>query len=193
MTRTGKTTLARQLLQHEKRILILDPKWCFKELGEECIITSDAMTAVRSIRRANVIYRPKPGEESWNTVLQGAWNSNLKKQNPHTLYVDEVAMVVAGPTSFPPFLRAYWQQGGELGLKALSSTQRPASVPLFLFSESEQHWSFRLLLDKDVKRASEWLGVEDRPSTLHSFFYRDVHAGPAKEFALRLEEDHSGK
>src|ERR1035437_6267992 len=105
MTRTGKTTLARVLLSKERRVLVIDPKWCFKPLregGRKYTITDDPEQVGKILRREHVI--------------------------------------------------------------------------------------FRLLLDKDVKRAAEWLGPEakDGASDLHSFFYRDVRMGRAKEYVLDL-------
>lgn len=191
-TRLGKTTLARRILSREPRTLIIDPKWCFEPLpsweirDQEYNVTQDAEDVGRLLDYGHVIYHPKVGanRDDYEDALRSAWDSG----RPHTLYVDETAMLCNGPLSYPAHLQAYWQQGGQLGLKALSTSQRPSGLPVFIFSESEQHWMFNLLLKRDRERAAEWIGDEARMGTnqKHSFWYRDVDADRPREYILDL-------
>lgn len=197
MTRTGKTTLSRRILAKESRLFVIDPKWCFKPLDNwsesgafrraDYEITYESEKVVRYLQHSHVIFRPPVGfsQDDYDRLLQKTWNSRIE----HTLSVDEVAMVCKSAMSSPMYLRAYYQQGGELGLKAMAISQRPSCIPLYLFSESEQHWLFRMLLKRDRERAGEWIGDEALlgNTTKHSFWYRSVHDDtPAKQFELSV-------
>lgn len=195
MTRTGKTTLSRLILAPESKCLVIDPKWCFRPLSHwrgrrvfrraEYSITWDPAAVAQLLGQGHVIYRPPVGDPFYDQVFAEAWESRI----PHTLAVDETAMVCKSAVTYPAHLRAYWQQGGELGYKALAISQRPSCIGPFVFSESEQHWMFRMILKRDRERAAEWIGDEAMAGTsdLHSFFYRHVHdeAG-AREYMLQI-------
>lgn len=91
------------------------------------------------------------------------------------VYVDEFALCVKNAQTYPHYARAICQQGRSRGITFLAGTQRPAGVPVFLFSESEQKWCFELITLDDRERVKEWMGdqlTEVGWPDPYSFWYR---------------------
>jgi hypothetical protein len=185
-TGSGKSTLARVLLRDKKHVLIIDPKGDFqlpKELARIPVVSHpNQLNLRRSVR-----YIPHPEEdtpEAWNEVFRRVYY----KRNMY-VYIDEVSLVCKSATSYPQYLRALFQQGRSLGIGVLACTQRPTGVPLFVFSESQQFFVFRLMLDNDLKRVEQWIGSDCviRPKEKYAFHYRRITDDHSRLFCLQLE------
>jgi ABC-type dipeptide/oligopeptide/nickel transport system ATPase component len=179
-TGTGKTTLAKALLQKKQPIVIIDPKGDFDRpsyMGRMPIITKpdDIRNNGRSYH-----YIPHPDyceSQHWNDVFRSIyWNGES------FVYIDELSVCTKSALSYPPYLRALYQQGRTRGIGILAATQRPSGVPLFAFSESQAFYVFRLMLSNDLKRVREWIGEDCtiHPSNPHSFYFRRYDMNNAK-------------
>jgi hypothetical protein len=136
----------------------------------------------------NTIYRPRPEhtEIEYNALFEWAFWERVP-----LVYIDEVALCVKNSQTYPRFLRALCQQGRSRGITVLAGTQRPAGVPVFLFSESEQKWVFELLTRDDRERVSEWIGdevVDVGWPDEHAFWYRSTRDRRARYCRLNLLE-----
>jgi hypothetical protein len=90
-----------------------------------------------------------------------------------TIYVDE-AYTLSEPGARPgAMLRAIWTRGREFNIGAWAATQRPTWLPLFILSEADYYFVFRLTLSDDRRRMAEFMGEEVmRPiKDRHGFYY----------------------
>lgn len=135
-----------------------------------------AVDSVQGARRLwqrgkNVIYRPPPTmQEDYAYLFEVAFWDAIP-----FIYVDESTLCVKNSQVYPVYFRAIWQQGRSRGITALAGTQRPSGVPVFLFSESEQKWSFDLIAADDREKVAGWIGdqiVETGWPDDHAFWYR---------------------
>lgn len=163
MTGTGKSTLARQLIRFfpARPALIVDSKCDFDPGSYEEWFTTDSVSNACYLlaRSKNTIFRPRPedGESEYNALFEWCFWERIP-----LIYIDEVALCVKNSQTYPRYMRALWQQGRSRGITALAGTQRPAGVPVFLFSESEQKWCFELITMDDRERVTEWMGDQVR-------------------------------
>lgn len=100
------------------------------------------------------------------------------KPGPRILYVDELGDMSRGGVASDAL--GTYAMRGRSGLHGLwGTTQRPHGVPLYLMSEADHYFIFKLKLSQDQKRAEELLEQEidwDKLSEeAHNFYYR----GPA--------------
>lgn len=178
---SGKTVLARELIKGIKRLIVIDPKRMFTPLpGMTIYDNPDKLIRAKS---TFCVYRPAPSllddMDSYDKIYKYAY---LK--GGLTVYTDEVSGVIT-ETRFPKYLKIAYQMGREKGLRMISTTQRPARIPLFLISECSFFYTFRLVLKNDIKRMQE-CQPDFRPERLtqrFSFWYSDLDFGrsfPAK-------------
>ena len=96
----------------------------------------------------------RSGFPLWDSIFDFAW-----AVGDVLLYIDEMYSVCKhGLMSFP--LRKLYTQGRALRVGVWAATQRPARVPLEMFSESEWSLTFRLQVEKDRRTVSDNLGFE---------------------------------
>lgn len=74
-----------------------------------------------------------------------------------TIFADEVAYLVR--LGLKEELLSVWQQGRSLGLTLVGATQRPAWVPLDIYSQASHLWFWRTNDDRDLARIGGLNGV----------------------------------
>jgi hypothetical protein len=198
-TGTGKSTLARMLFDRKRRSIIIDPKGDMKlppalrisgrfAKGNTLVAThpDQASNLIRK-RKENILYRPS-GEFLEPFLFDDIFRACYNAKNCD-VYIDELSMVTKSANSYPAWLRALYQQGRSRGIRVFGATQRPATVPVFCFSEAGQLYCFRLTMTPDKRRIREWMGDGvGETNDKHSFYYRDVQSQePAHQFVLELQ------
>jgi len=104
------------------------------------------------------------------------------------VFVDE-AYAIAGGTNPLSYFQAVLTRGRERGISALVGTQRPARIPLVVFTESQHFYCFQLMGPTDRKRIEEISGgliseADQISLNEHEFFYfnalRGIYVGDGK-------------
>lgn len=182
-TGSGKTTLAKALLWGKRYIVVLDPKHQFAlpaDWPHGYVITSSLQEARNIDDERTIIYRPS-FEETRNRC-DDFFQWIFERENV-TVYVDEVFPIV------PNNRIGYWygrciQEGRGKGISTWSATQRPASIPLNIMTESEHFFVFRLANPEDRKRMGQWgnprLAVPIERKDTNGFYYFDVRTGKVR-------------
>lgn len=112
------------------------------------------------------------GAEEWDKALWEVLNAG----NCH-LYIDEVYGVVDPGSKPTPAFTAVFTRGRSMGIGTSASSQRPMWVPLFVLSESEHFFVFRLSLQEDKNRMAAFMGPAVRDTIIkdrHGVFYSYV-------------------
>lgn len=118
------------------------------------------------------ILRPDPEELSDPEFLDDVlWRLYLGKQ-PMTLYIDEAVDLHAGSRCFRGLL-ACVSRGREQGITLLAGTQRPAWVSLYLTSEAQHYYIFKLRLKADRDRVEQITGFRLTRMDKHEFVHID--------------------
>lgn len=138
----------------------------------------DGLTGARiALRKPVTILRPSPEELSDPEFLDDAlWRLYLRKV-PMTLYLDEALdLHVAGRAGRG--LLACVSRGREQGITLMIATQRPAWVSLYLLSEAQHYYVFKLRLKADKDRVEQITGFRLRPLDKHHFVHIDNDDAP---------------
>lgn len=91
-------------------------------------------------------------------------------------YIDEIYAICPPRSAVPPVITKLWTQGRANNIGAWCAFQRPTFVPLFVISEAEHFFCFRLSLEDDRKRMAQVMG----PTVLktfkdsYGFYYHDI-------------------
>lgn len=158
MTGSGKTTLAKALVQWYPFVVVYDVKGMMKASewpGFELVKEFDKLIRTDSRK---VIYQPIYAElpqKDWS-ICEKFFEWIYMRKNT-CLMVDEVYGCTA-KQEMPDYYKAILTRGRERGITLLSCTQRPAMIPSFILSESENYYVFRLQLPQDRKRIEEIKG-----------------------------------
>lgn len=169
-TGSGKTYLAHYLTRACPRLVVLDGKgtlapWNLEPWDPE---TRDKLRQGEPIKiRAVLPWKADPAL-FWPSVLYEIYQAGNV-----TVYTDEMYIISPPGKPIPDMLWALYTRGRELGIGMWGSSQRPAWIPLFCMSESEHYFMFRLQLDDDKKRMSEFMGKGIFPPIRdeHGFYY----------------------
>jgi hypothetical protein len=162
---SGKTTLARTILQMRDRVCVFgtkaeDPSLYepFKALGYRVSSKWDP----RDTRNSRVIFKPpldqanaaglaKQREAFQNALLAafryGGW----------TLYFDEVRYL-SQTLKLGTELDLLWLQGRSLGIVIVAGTQRPISVPVNMFEQSPHLFTWRIGGLEDRRTMADYTG-----------------------------------
>lgn len=178
-TGSGKTYLARRLLAHAPRLVVLDPKgrlddWQCEDASRD---TSRRLAAGDPVRVRYRVTGPDDDDDLWTRALTDAYEAG-----DVVVYIDELYGVVEPGQRAPGILSAAYTRGREYGVGVWAATQRPTWIPLFALSESDHYFVFRLTLAEDRKRLAAFMGtdVETPITDPHGFFYaRAVDDAPA--------------
>lgn len=175
-TGSGKTTLARHLLQSRQYVVVYDAKHTLNWPGYKRI------TRLRDVVKQDprgvprIIYRPEVREYRDPVVRDWFFRWIFQRKNC-TVYVDELYLIMDDGGMFPYFYHACVAQGRERKIEVWSATQRPFRIPIVIMSESEHFFIFRLQ-DRDSRhRMEEVSGLdEERVATLpkRHFYYAPV-------------------
>lgn len=154
MTGSGKTTLARFLLEPFPFVACIDPKGLLTWAGYE---RQTRLKDVVKSKSPRIIYAPEP-EELRNEDMIDAFFSWVYMRRNTFLYVDEV-YAVAYRNEIPPNYHSILTRGRERGTGLLSSTQRPMQIPTVIMSEAESWYVFRLSMEGDRKKVEASIGL----------------------------------
>lgn len=161
-TGSGKSFASRTFAARLPRLLFIDPKhdlhnprsghtprnWRVEEWSRD---TRRRLAKGEPVR---TYYQPAAGD-----TCEDIFRKCFEEWAPVTLYVDEMYLIT--PTARPGFwLRACYTQGRSRGLGTWAATQRPRHVPLFMFTEAEWLFMFRLNHRDDRKVIAGMAGPE---------------------------------
>lgn len=191
-TGCGKTTLARRLLRHVERCVVLDPKATLADWGLEPwdSETQQRLLAGEPVRtRAVWDYERGDAAEFWEDVLEVCYRAG-----DVVVYIDELYALTQGGSLDAPVLLALQTRGRELGIGLWMTSQRPRKIPVFCVSESEHFFMFRLLVKRDREYMSDFMTEIVRDpipaADTYGFYYMDVHkSAPVYVDRLRLDDE----
>ena len=170
-TGSGKTYAARELLKPMRRLIVIDPK--MQLIGDRKwrleAPSREAYKALRDGEFARIAHWQPPaidddGFPVWDSIFNDVWEIQ-----DVVVWIDEMYMVAKnGRLSFP--LRRLYTIGRSLGIGVWAATQRPAWVPIEMFSEAEWGFTFSLQIAKDRKLVAANLGFDALEQPI-----RDIH------------------
>lgn len=185
-TRSGKSVLARKLLSVFYKtgfpsIVIIDIKRTFNFPGTIC--TSYAEIEANQTERV-LIYRPSvddtPKEitDTLNKIFRFILHRGMT-----ILYIDEMYALSEDGYNYPPKLHTLYTMGASSGISIIACTQRPVSLPLVAFTESEWFYCFQLNNPDDRKR----IASQTCPKTLikaegHNFWFFSAENSAESEY-----------
>lgn len=192
-TGSGKTFLARYVTRSLSRLVVLDGKGTLSDWNL-APYDGDARRALMQnepIRTRVIAPLGVDNADFWDEVLRVCFVSGNV-----TIYIDELYAVAPPNTRASNVLWSCYTRGRELGVGVWSSTQRPVWIPLFALSEAEHFFMFRLQLNDDRARMSEFMGADVLIPIrdLHGFYYsRAIDDNPEYNRQLEVQEDGRGK
>lgn len=160
----GKTTLALNILPRRRFVAVIGTKPADDVLTrlerrgtyERVPRLPEAVTTPRALiwpkwagPQDTARQRAVIGEALADAFAAGKW----------CLFADEVAYLT-DDLKLAPWLRTYWRQGRALKLSLVAATQRPAGVPLDLYSAPSHLFLWRTNDDNDLRRLAG-LGAAD--------------------------------
>jgi energy-coupling factor transporter ATP-binding protein EcfA2 len=160
-TGTGKTTLARKLIQShiadnkKHPVIIIDPKCTYDPEDDRFKLVTSPFALRWQGRQQFIHYRPAPDYQdvkSYDSVYK--W---IFARKEILVYTDETYMTMRGQRS-PQWQTACVTCGRELGIGMLFATQRPSGIDLRIYTESEHKICFYLAHDDDRKRMAQEMG-----------------------------------
>jgi energy-coupling factor transporter ATP-binding protein EcfA2 len=155
MTGSGKTTLARLLLEPFPYVACIDPKGMLDWPGyERHTRLKDLVKS--TAKRLN--YAPDPEELRDLETIDAFFRFIYLRRNTF-LYVDEV-YAVAYRNEIPPHYHSILTRGRERGNGLLSATQRPMQIPTVIMSEAESWYVFRLSMEGDRRKVEQSIGLD---------------------------------
>lgn len=188
MTGSGKTTLARELLNGRTYVVVYDGKGTLNWPGYKLIRSLDGLYRVKPDKVRRIIYRPSVQELNDDDAKEAFFAWVYARRNC-TLYIDETYSVVSG-NQLPFSFRAILTRGREHGLEAWCATQRPMMIPQEIISEAEHAYVFKLRMTQDRDKLARVGGFN--PDALHVqekrhfLYFRADSAQPLGPFRLAL-------
>lgn len=173
-TGSGKTTLAREALCRipaYKYVVVYDVKgqmkpkdWPgFKFVESFDVLRKTADLKINgSLAFPKLVFQPNVYEipDANDLTHADIFFKWIYYRKNTVLYVDEV-YGVTGPRLIPFHLKAILTRGRERGITAMMATQRPAEIPQFVLSESENYFVFRLQMPQDKRRIRDIKGIPE--------------------------------
>lgn len=182
-TGSGKTVLARHLIQGLRRIVVIDPKHTFKPPARDFMPGSRLPLFRRDFR---IIYRPRPDDDiPMASLLYEIWN-----RGNTVIYVDELATISDMYPATTQELANISRTGRERGVGVWASMQRPRFVPRVFLTESEIWFVFRLRSLDDRRYVAGFTG-EETLDQLPPFSFWSVRPDEAQARPLKLDLDTS--
>jgi DNA helicase HerA-like ATPase len=172
-TGSGKTFLARQLLAASRRLVVIDAKGTLNDWNAT---EPDSLAWYRFLRggegRLRILPPITDDPAGWYEKLF----EELYEAGTLTLYIDEAYAVVPPGTRAGKWLNALYTRGRERGIGVWAATQRPAWIPLFMISEADWVFAFRLSLVEDRQRLAAIAGEKllEPPRSEHGFWMYHV-------------------
>lgn len=140
------------------------------------------------LKKPVTILRPSPEEISDPVFLDDVlWRLYLKKESM-TIYVDE-ALDLHHNGRAGRGLVACVSRGREQGITLIAGTQRPAWVSLYLASEAQHYFVFKLRLKADRDRIEQITGFKLPKLEKHHFVHIDNDDDPVLYGPVPMEID----
>lgn len=170
VTGSGKSTLINHLLPARRHVIFLatksrDPTVDWLRKNQNYKLVNDPRNIHPEIT-PRVILRPKfphvEAEELFKLhaeTFRPALNMAFR-DGGWTIVIDEAAYFAEDLRLTAP-MKLLWQQGRSLKTTVVAGTQRPAFVPLAMYSQARHVFFWRASDDRDIKRVSE-LGTADK-------------------------------
>lgn len=159
-TGSGKTTAALHLLPvyyGRRQIIIADTKsdpTIERLAGPVATRLRDLPKVAKWPENPVVIYRPDSGELADLFILD-SFCDWVYRRGHTVLFIDELGQFGAGAHAGPG-LTSIFARGRTADVTVLAGTQRPVSVPIIAFTESQLFFVFRLLFRRDRERIAEY-------------------------------------
>lgn len=186
MTGSGKTFLAQVYAAGiEKQVFVLDTKgtfdWPYLPPNQKIIVGTLAELPTAAGQHKNIIYRPIREELTdahYNSFFQFCYYLGNC-----TVLVDEVMQVCPTPSRIPEFYKGILTRGRELNVNVWSATQRPATIPVVVYSEATHWFIFKLNAAPDRDRLADFTGWDElrEPVPKQVFYYFDANQGSAPQ------------
>ena len=187
-TGSGKTTLARVIVQQYPFSVVHDYKGNIKWPGfVRCESLKELQEKGADVKNPRLIYAPNHQELDDEEKIDEFFRWIYLRRNT-AVYVDEVYSICKRIKA-PHFFQACITRGRELGITTICSSQRPSMLPMFVLSESEHYYVFRLQLPKDRKRIEEIIGIPEDKILMekHKFYYATSGGEFYGPLTLRLD------
>lgn len=153
---TGKTELAKFLLQKMNRVVVIDPKHTFKMNVPGSKKWSRGWNIPLFASDFRLIVRPKMNDDEKLYDLV----NKLYKMGHVTIYVDEMATLSDMFPDTTMLLKNVARTGREKHVALWSAVQRPRGVPLVFFTECETFFVFNLRSEDDRNHIRGYVGDE---------------------------------
>jgi hypothetical protein len=176
----GKTTLAKYLV--EDNLKPYSVTWNPKNSESITKWNQKHVTKLSELIDAEeprLIYTPDPFYAE-DKATQADFFYWIYERRYTRLYIDEATVVQYNGGMAPRYLSAVLNRGRERGVSTLTATQRPASIPMNVLSESEHFYVFKVNLPQDRQRIEALTGltVEDQADLEDfEFYYFHVSRG----------------
>jgi DNA helicase HerA-like ATPase len=153
-TGSGKTTLAKGLLNGVAKFVVIDPKHTFTMSGIPTKPHFDK-NLDRQIVRVPMYDKRKDKRrtaemERFADVINDVW-----KAGNRVLYIDELTLVTRPRPLLPELAKAI-RTGRERGLGVWTGSQRPTEIPSEVFTESEHIFVFQLGYMRDRMKVTHF-------------------------------------
>lgn len=171
-TGTGKSVLARNILPKTGNLIIVDPKGMF-DYPDMPVYTS--ISAIKFQKPKRFIFRYKPNDFGNIQKLNEVYKYAYDRGNTF-VYTDDVIGIM-DKTRYPKYLAICYQMGRQKNVTMLSTFQRPAWLPLFLMTECDKFYLFRVTMKEDINRINQIVGgySPDLLPNKHCFLHRDIY------------------
>lgn len=180
-TGSGKTVLAKFLLQQCNRVIVIDPKHTFRLEGFR-----PGWGVPNFKKEFHVVIRPRRGDDS---KLALAMIEAIKKRDV-TIYIDELAVIEERYPEALSVLKEIALTGRERHVALWSALQRPRGVPRLFFTESEVFFIFNLRNADDRSYIAGYVGDEVKEQIpRHEFWYFRGEEDSPRLMHLDLKKD----
>lgn len=190
MTGSGKTYLAQVYLMNTPHdVFVLDTKGTFNwdlvpDDKKQVITTFDEFDNLNT-NVSKYIYRP-----IWEELDEYYYNEFFKfcmQRKNCIILIDEGMQVSKSASSIIEWYKGALTRGRELNVSVWTLTQRPANIPIVVFSESTHYFIFKLNNIMDRKRLSDYTGYTEfliPPDIKHSFLYFNTQLSFSPKLAI---------
>lgn len=187
-TGSGKTTFARELVQHVQQLYrpppplyILDSKMQGDFDQFPGIILSEEAPA--PITQGVQVWQPVL--DDWD-AYDGWFGAILRSPGPAVILIDEVSSITKGRGDTPDNFKRLLKQGRGGGKCVINCTQEIAQTPRQIANQTTHVVRFRLLDAYDRRNANSLVGLPkdaSEPKSKYGFYYgRTDKAGSATEY-----------
>lgn len=179
-TGSGKTVVAKYLLERTTRAIVVDPKHTFE-------LESFKVTKGKPFFRKkqyHMIYRPSMArDKELAELLIYFWH-----QGDTIIYIDELSTISEGYPGTIAVLSEIARTGRERNVGLWVTMQRPRYVPKLFLTEAEQMFVFALRNGEDRLYVAGYAGEEvKRPIEKYQFWYTSPKATEVKLLHLNID------